>query len=655
MTTSIHNPGGAGFGGAAPAPTGDPVLSVRDLHVSFPSEAGVVRAVRGVDFDLYPGRTLGIVGESGSGKSVTSLAVMGLLPEYAKVTGSVKFEGDELLGKSDSAMSKIRGNGIGMIFQDPLSALTPVYDIGTQLVEAIQAHNTISKSKAMDRAAELLDLVGIPEPKKRLRSFPHEFSGGMRQRVVIAIAIANNPKVLIADEPTTALDVTIQAQILEVIKKAQRETGAACIMITHDMGVVAGTADDVLVMYGGRPVERAEVHELFNNPKMPYSVGLLGSTPRVDQPSNEPLTYIDGNPPMLIDVADRCQFAPRCPIAVDECLAKEPALVPDKGDDDEHLVACIRRDEIVEGKIDGKPLFPAPKLPENKYAGIPREDREVTLEVENLYRAFPLTKGALVKRRIGTVEAVKNISFDVRAGECMAIVGESGSGKTTTLLEIMNLEPEADSRIVICGQDAAKMNSAQRREARKNIQMVFQDPMSSLNPRMTVKEIIQEPLDALGYDGDKDARISELMRTVGLDAQQIDRFPGHFSGGQRQRIGLARALATNPSVIVLDEPVSALDVSIQAGVINLLDSLKRKLGLSYLFVAHDLSVVRHLSDRVAVMYKGDFVEFGDTDDVFDNPQHPYTKALLSAIPIPDPDAERTRERTVYKPEEVTPS
>lgn len=654
MTTSIHNPGGTGFGGAAPAPTGDPVLSVRDLHVSFPSEAGVVRAVRGVDFDLYPGRTLGIVGESGSGKSVTSLAVMGLLPEYAKVTGSVQFDGAELLGKSDADMSKIRGNGIGMIFQDPLSALTPVYDIGTQLVEAIQAHNDIPKSKAMDRAAELLDLVGIPEPKKRLRSFPHEFSGGMRQRVVIAIAIANNPNVLIADEPTTALDVTIQAQILEVIKKAQRETGAACIMITHDMGVVAGTADDVLVMYGGRPVERAEVHQLFGNPKMPYSVGLLGSTPRVDQPSNEPLTFIDGNPPMLIDVADRCQFAPRCPIAVEACLAQEPPLVPNDGDED-HLVACVRHDEIQHGAIDGKPLFPAPVLPEDTFAGIPREEREVTLEVENLHREFPLTKGALVKRRIGTVQAVNHISFDVRAGECMAIVGESGSGKTTTLLEIMNLEPAEDTRIVICGQDASTMTASQRRQARRNIQMVFQDPMSSLNPRMTVKEIIQEPLDALGYEGDKDARISELMRTVGLDEKQLDRFPGHFSGGQRQRIGLARALATNPAVIVLDEPVSALDVSIQAGVINLLDSLKRELGLSYLFVAHDLSVVRHLSDRVAVMYKGDFVEFGDTDDVFDRPQHPYTKALLSAIPVPDPDAERSRKRTVYAPEEVTPA
>ena len=651
MTTSINNSDTGRFDAAT---AGDPVLSVRDLHVSFPSEAGAVRAVRGVDFDLYPGRTLGIVGESGSGKSVTSLAVMGLLPEYAKVTGSVRFEGTELLGKTDAEMSKIRGNGIGMIFQDPLSALTPVYDIGTQLVEAIQAHNNISKSKAMERAAELLDLVGIPEPKKRLRSFPHEFSGGMRQRVVIAIAIANNPNVLIADEPTTALDVTIQAQILEVIKKAQRETGAACIMITHDMGVVAGTADDVLVMYGGRPVERAEVHQLFGNPKMPYSVGLLGSTPRVDQPSNEPLTFIDGNPPMLIDVADRCQFAPRCPIAVEACLVQEPPLVPNDGDED-HLVACVRHDEIEHGAIDGKPLFPAPVLPEDTFAGIPREEREVTLEVENLHREFPLTKGALVKRRIGTVQAVNHISFDVRAGECMAIVGESGSGKTTTLLEIMNLEPAEDTRIVICGQDASTMTASQRRQARRNIQMVFQDPMSSLNPRMTVKEIIQEPLDALGYEGDKDARISELMRTVGLDEKQLDRFPGHFSGGQRQRIGLARALATNPAVIVLDEPVSALDVSIQAGVINLLDSLKRELGLSYLFVAHDLSVVRHLSDRVAVMYKGDFVEFGDTDDVFDRPQHPYTKALLSAIPVPDPDAERSRKRTVYAPEEVTPA
>ncbi|WP_276907948.1 ABC transporter ATP-binding protein [Corynebacterium riegelii] len=627
----------------------NPVLSVRDLNVSFPSEAGVVSAVRGVDFDLYPGRTLGIVGESGSGKSVTSMAVMGLLPDYAKVTGSVLYKGEELLTKNDKAMSHIRGNEIGMIFQDPLSALTPVYDIGTQLVEAMQAHNNISKSKALTRAAELLDLVGIPEPQKRLKSFPHEFSGGMRQRVVIAIAIANDPKVLIADEPTTALDVTIQAQILDVIKVAQRETGAACIMITHDMGVVAGTADDVLVMYGGRPVEKADVHTLFKTPQMPYSIGLLGSTPRVDVPSDEPLTFIEGTPPKLVNMQERCQFAPRCPIAIPECSNGEPLLEP-VGDIAGHEVACIRHNEIENGMINGRPLYPTPVLPEDSLAHVPREEREVTLEVENLNKEFPLTKGALVKRRVGTVHAVKNVSFDLRAGECMAIVGESGSGKTTTLLEIMNLDPAPGSRIVLCGEDASKFNHASRQKARRNLQMVFQDPMSSLNPRMTVKEIIQEPLDALGYQGDKDERIAELMRTVGLDESQIDRFPGHFSGGQRQRIGLARALATNPSVIVLDEPVSALDVSIQAGVINLLESLKRELGLSYLFVAHDLSVVRHLSDRVAVMYKGDFVEFGEADEVFDNPQHPYTKALLSAIPIPDPEVERNRVRQTYQPE-----
>ena len=627
----------------------NPVLSVRDLHVAFPSEAGVVDAVRGVDFDLYSGRTLGIVGESGSGKSVTSLAVMGLLPDYAKVTGSVQFGGRELIGMSDKEMSKIRGAGISMIFQDPLTALTPVFDIGTQLVEAIQAHQHVSKSKAMDQAAELLDLVGIPEPRKRLKSFPHEFSGGMRQRVVIAIAMANNPNVIIADEPTTALDVTIQAQILDVLKVALRETGAACIMITHDMGVVAGIADDVMVMYAGRPVERADVRTIFKNPKMPYSVGLLGSTPRVDQPSDEPLTYIEGAPPQLINVQDRCQFAPRCPVAVDACLRGEPAL-RDVDTQGAHSVACVRSGEIDHGTIGGKALFPLPTLPEDVFANVPRDEREVTLEVENLHKEFPLTKGSLVKRRVGTVNAVNGVSFDLRAGECMAIVGESGSGKTTTLLEIMGLDPQPGTRIVVCGQDASTFNHAQRQKARRNIQMVFQDPMSSLNPRMTVKEIIQEPLDALGYDGDKDKRIEELMRTVGLDASHIDRFPGHFSGGQRQRIGLARALATNPAVIVLDEPVSALDVSIQAGVINLLESLKRELGLSYLFVAHDLSVVRHLSDRVAVMYKGDFVEFGDADEVFDHPQHPYTKALLSAIPIPDPDVERDRTRLRYSPE-----
>lgn len=615
-----------------------PILSVTDLSVSFPSEAGTVNAVRGVNFDLLPGKTLGIVGESGSGKSVTSMAIMGLLPDYAKVAGSVEFDGVELLEKNDKQMSKIRGKDIGMIFQDPLSALTPVFDIGTQLVEAIQTHQKVSKRVALDQAAQLLELVGINEPKLRLKSFPHQFSGGMRQRVVIAIAIANNPKLLIADEPTTALDVTIQAQILDVIKVAQKETGAATIMITHDMGVVAETADDVMVMYAGRPVERAEVHDLFANPRMPYTVGLLGSTPRPDASSEDPLIPIEGNPPMLVNLEDKCQFAPRCPVATDECLHSEPKLLPLKSNQSQST-ACIRSEHITDRKIDGQQMYPVPKLSADVLGDVPREERKIALAVKDLHREFPLLKGALVKRRVGTVKAVNGISFEIREGECMAIVGESGCGKTTTLLEIMDLEPE-NGQVLLDGADANEFSAAQRREARKQLQIVFQDPMSSLNPRLTVREVIAEPLNSLGFDGDVDDRVIELMELVGLNADHLDRFPSHFSGGQRQRIGLARALATNPKVIVLDEPVSALDVSIQAGVINLLEDLKRKLGIAYLFVAHDLSVVRHLSDRVAVMYEGAFVEEGNTDEIFDNPQHEYTRKLLSAIPIPDPEVAR---------------
>ncbi|WP_297008980.1 ABC transporter ATP-binding protein [uncultured Corynebacterium sp.] len=621
--------------------TDTPVLSVRDLSVSFPSEAGTVNAVRGVSFDLYPGRTLGIVGESGSGKSVTSMAVMGLLPDHAKITGSITYDGRELVGMSDRGMCEIRGNGLGMIFQDPLTALTPVFTVGDQIVEAILCHQNVSKKTAWKQAVELLDLVGIPEPDKRVRAFPHEFSGGMRQRAVIAIAIANNPRVLIADEPTTALDVTVQAQVLDVIRLAQRETGAATIMITHDMGVVAGTADDVMVMYAGRPVERAGVDALFSGPKMPYTVGLLGSTPRVDRPASESLTPITGTPPSLVDLPHACTFAPRCPVATAACLDGEPELLP-LADAPGRATACIRSGEISGGQLDGEDLFVAPAPPADVYAGVPREDREQTLEVTNLHKSFPLMKGALVKRRIGTVDAVKGLNFEVRAGECMAIVGESGSGKTTTLLEIMDLTPPEDTTILLGGQDAGAMSNRERRAARKNIQIVFQDPMSSLDPRQTIKEIIAEPLYSLGYEGDIDDRVVEMTGLVGLDPDHLDRFPGQFSGGQRQRIGLARALATNPKLIVLDEPVSALDVSIQAGVLNLLNDLKRRLGISFLFVAHDLSVIRHLSDRVAVMYKGEFVEQGVTDEVFDHPQHEYTKKLLSAIPVPDPAVERAR-------------
>ncbi|MEZ2121046.1 ABC transporter ATP-binding protein [Corynebacterium sp. CCM 9203] len=618
-----------------------PVLTVRDLSVSFPSEAGTVEAVRGVDFDLYPGKTLGIVGESGSGKSVTSMAVMGLLPTYAAISGSVRLDDREILGLSDAKMSEIRGNDIGMIFQDPLSALTPVFDIGTQIVEAIQAHRDLPRKKAWAEAVELLDLVGIPDPAARAKAFPHEFSGGMRQRVVIAIAIANKPKVLIADEPTTALDVTIQAQILDLIKLAQKETNAATIMITHDMGVVAGTADDVLVMYAGRPVEKTDVHTLFYNPKMPYTVGLLGSIPSLVATEKTALTTIEGSPPVVVNLPDACTFAPRCPIAIPACLDREPVLT--EVSPGQHA-ACIRSSHISERTLDGETIFPVPPRPEEILGDVPREERKTVLEVKNLVKTYPLMKGALLKRRVGWVEAVKGLTFDIKAGECFAVVGESGCGKTTTLLELMELNPNEETTIILNGTDTSKISRRERRLLRKDIQIVFQDPMGALDPRLTVSEILREPLDALGWDGDKDDRVSELMSLVGLNPEHVDRFPGHFSGGQRQRISLARALAANPSLIVLDEPVSALDVSIQAGMLNLLDELKARLGISYLFVAHDLSVIRHISDRAAVMYKGTFVEHGPTDELFDNPQHPYTQALMSAIPIPDPTIERNRTR-----------
>ncbi|ALX67093.1 ABC transporter ATP-binding protein [Microbacterium sp. XT11] len=633
------------------------VLSVRDLRVSFASEAGRVDAVRGVSFDLEAGKTLGIVGESGSGKSVTSLAIMGLLDENARVTGSIVYDGQELIGKSDKQLSVIRGNGMSMVFQDPLTSLTPVFTIGDQLIEALTVHRSLSKKEAWDRAVELLRLVGITEPERRMKSFPHEFSGGMRQRVVIAIAMANKPKLIICDEPTTALDVTIQAQILDLIEKAQDETGAAVIMITHDMGVVARTADDVMVMYAGKPVEHASAQELFHRTRMPYSIGLLGAIPRVDKAEKEPLTPIKGNPPLLINLPDACPFADRCPIAIDACRAKEPELLPvATGSGATHLAACIRADEIEDGGLlGGLPVYPVREIAESALTRLPREERPVTLEVRNLTKTFPLLKGAFLKRKVGEVHAIKGISFDVREGETMAIVGESGSGKTTTLLQIMDMVKQKDGDIVIAGTSVNDIRSRKvERQLRRDIQIVFQDPMGALDPRMTVADIIAEPMAAIGMPkAEIHRRVDELMDLVGLNPAHSDRFPQAFSGGQRQRIGIARALSTNPKIVVLDEPVSALDVSIQAGVINLLDDLKVKLGLSYLFVAHDLSVVRHIADRVAVMYLGDFVEHGDVDEVFDNPKHPYTQALLSAIPVPDPDIERTRTRVVFDPQTMS--
>ncbi|MEV4097653.1 ABC transporter ATP-binding protein [Streptosporangium saharense] len=639
-----------------PAVTTGPVLEVTGLDVTFGTGPDAVHAVRGVSYAVRPGEVLGVVGESGSGKSVASLAVMGLLPPHAHATGSVRLLGREILGATEKTLTAFRGKTISMVFQDPLSALTPVYRVGDQVAEAVRIHQRVSRQQAAKRAVELLDLVGIPNAAQRARAFPHEFSGGMRQRAVIAMAIANDPDVIICDEPTTALDVTIQAQVLEVLKRAQQETGAAIVMITHDLGIVAGFADRVMVMYAGRSVETGSVDDVYYRPRMPYTMGLLGSIPRLDTGGGRPLVPIAGSPPSPVALPPGCPFEPRCPIAVPACSEKEPALEPVGAPD--HLAACVRAGEIeAEGWSPAEVYRVAePKAPSEETASPvrPRGEREVVLAVDGLTRHYPLMRGAVFRRRVGTVHAVDGISFDIREGETLGLVGESGCGKTTTLMEILELARPQHGTIVVLGHDTSALGARERMAVRRDMQVVFQDPLASLDLRMTVYDIVAEPLRAHGFRN-PGPRIQELLGLVGLDPVHAARYPQDFSGGQRQRIGIARALALEPRLVVLDEPVSALDVSIQAGVVNLLEDLKRRLGLSYLFVAHDLAVVRHIADRVAVMYLGRIAEIGRVGDVYDAPMHPYTQALLSAIPLPDPRRERSRRRVLLEGDLPSPA
>ncbi|HYB36186.1 MAG TPA: ABC transporter ATP-binding protein [Mycobacterium sp.] len=609
------------------------LLEVTDLNVAF--ETGDVRvpAVRGTSYHIDPGEVVAIVGESGSGKTTAAMAVVGLLPEYAHVSGSVRLHGEELLGLSDHAMSRIRGKAIGTVFQDPMSALTPVYTIGDQIAEAILVHTReISRADARKRAVELLELVGIAQPQRRARAFPHELSGGERQRVVIAIAIANDPDLLICDEPTTALDVTVQAQILDVLRTARDVTGAGVLIITHDLGVVSEFADRALVMYAGRAVEIATVEELYRDRRMPYTVGLLGSVPRLDAPQGTRLIPIPGAPPTMSSLSPgACPFAPRCPLVIGECRSAEPDLVTIR---DGHWAACIRTDDVA-GRSAAE-IFGVSTQPVS--VDTTAEEPAVVLHVTDLAKTYPLTKGVVLRRRVGEIRAVDGVSFTLVQGRTLGIVGESGSGKSTTLRQILELaKPQAGS-IEVLGTDVGALDSATRRKLRTELQVVFQDPVASLDPRLPVFDVVAEPLAANGFDRRRcEQRVAELLAIVGLDHADASRYPAEFSGGQKQRIGIARALALQPKILALDEPVSALDVSIQAGIINLLLDLQRQFGLSYLFVSHDLSVVKHLAHRVAVMYRGTIVEQGDGEQVFSDPQHEYTRRLLAAVPRAHPD------------------
>jgi peptide/nickel transport system ATP-binding protein len=604
------------------------LLEVTDLNVTFETADTNVPAVRGTSYHIDPGEVVAIVGESGSGKSTAAMAVVGLLPEYADVSGSVLLHGEELLGLSDQAMSRFRGKTIGTVFQDPMSALTPVYTVGDQIAEALRVHDRdISRADARKRAVELLELVGIAQPQRRAKAFPHEMSGGERQRVVIAIAIANDPDLLICDEPTTALDVTVQAQILDVLRTARDVTGAGVLIITHDLGVVSEFADRAMVMYAGRGVEIGSVEQLYRDRRMPYTAGLLGSVPRLDAPQGTRLIPIPGAPPTMSSLLpDACPFAPRCPLVIDECRSAEPDLVTVQ---EGHRVACIRTDEVA-GRAAAE-IFGVSTQPEE--AETDGAEPPAVLRVTDLAKTYPLTKGVILRRRVGEVRALDGISFSLEQGRTLGIVGESGSGKSTTLTEILELvKPQAGS-IEILGSDVATLDAAGRRGLRSELQVVFQDPVASLDPRLPVFDVIAEPLVANGFDRKRcEDRVEDLLGIVGLERAAASRYPAEFSGGQKQRIGIARALALQPKILALDEPVSALDVSIQAGIINLLLDLQKQFELSYLFVSHDLSVVRHLAHRVAVMYRGTIVEQGEGDQVFTDPQHEYTKRLLAAVP-----------------------
>ncbi len=630
------------------------LLAIRNLEVAFAAGGRELPAVRGIDLDVGPEELVAVVGESGSGKSVSMLSVLGLLGPTARISGSIAFDGTELVAAPAAQLRAVRGRRIGMIFQDPLTSLNPVHTVGRQLAEAVLVHNPRQRKRAAARAGELLELVSITDVGRRLRNYPHELSGGMRQRVMIAMALANDPDLLIADEPTTALDVTIQAQILEVIAAVQRERRLAVVLVTHDLGVVAGLAQRVVVMYGGRVVEQGGAVDVFHRSNHPYTRGLLGCLPRLDRRLD--LVPIGGAPPSLDRMPAGCAFHPRCRLVMDRCRTEQPPLV----DHATTTAACFAAPLTTPGPTtdatqhDGADMLGRIGRVGGGAEAARGDGAPPLLEVDHLVKSFPL-RGRLLRRSSEAVHAISDVSFRVDRGETLSLVGESGCGKSTTARCVLRIvEPDAGA-VRFDGTDLTGLGHEELRRLRRRFQMVFQDPQASLNPRMRVGELLAEPLRVHGIaKGAERPRVAELIELVQLPGDAADRYPHQFSGGQRQRIGIARALAVGPDLLVLDEPVSALDVSIQAEVIRLLERLRADLGLGFLFIAHDLSVVRHLSDRVAVMYLGRIVETGTAADVYDRPAHPYTQALLSAAPIPDPLVERGRRRIVLTGEAPTP-
>ena len=618
----------------------DTLLSVQNLKTYFRTPEGLARAVDGISFDIKPNEIFALVGESGCGKSVTALSIIQLIAQPAGfiADGAIYYKGQDITRLSEVEKRKVQGNDIAMIFQEPMTSLNPVFTIGNQISEAIEEHQDLRGPAARNAAIEMLDLVGIPEPAARYDEYPHQMSGGMKQRVMIAMALSCRPGLLIADEPTTALDVTIQAQILELIQRLQQELQMAVLLITHDLGVVANIADRVAVMYAGKIAEMGTWEQLYETPQHPYTVKLLESTPARDKRGTE-LHTITGRVPKATEYNDGCRFADRCPKVMDGCDNIVPTLHVVNGS--EHNVACHL--------YNPEPPFNATVVPVTKLeleTEINKKNKESSeqptashpqLQVRDLCVHYPIQKG-IFKRTVGYVYAVDDVTLDIPRGKTLALVGESGSGKTSFGKAILRLGVPVKGDLVYDGVNIAITSRQQMHPYRKRMQIIFQDPYASLNPRMTVGAIIQEGMQAHGIgvsDEERQARVSELMRRVGLSPDMVTRYPHEFSGGQRQRIGIARCLAVDPEFIVCDEATSALDVSVQAQILNLLKSLQIDFNLTYLFITHNLSVVEYFADEVAVMYLGKIVERGTTEEIFDSPKHPYTCALLSAVPKMD--------------------
>jgi peptide/nickel transport system ATP-binding protein len=650
------------------------LLEVRNLEVKYHTHQGILTAIRDLSFDVQPGEIVGIVGESGCGKSTVATAVMRLLPPNGEIThGSIVLNGQDVCRLDEEALRRLRGQAMSMIFQDPMTCLNPVFSIEAQMLDALKAHpgaGTIQpglparadgllppqgsgRAARLERAVGMLDRVGIADARQRIKEFPHQFSGGMRQRMMIATALLSHPALLIADEPTSALDVTLEAQILDLIRGLRAELGTAILYITHDLGVVAQLCDRVMVMYAGGIVESGSMRDTFERPRHPYTQALLRSHPSRSREQAR-LTTIPGRVPSLKDLPPGCKFAPRCERQQPACQQVEPPPIwVDRQQVWCHAWATDRREgESANRRVSEAMQPPAAGTATGSLAG-----SDIVVATHGLCTHFddrPGILGQLLRRRAGCVRAVDGIDLTIRRGETLGLVGESGSGKTTLGRTILRLQRPSGGRIEIEGREITGLGQAELRALRRRTAMIFQDPVSSLSPRMKVSALLLEPYRIHGLRVDDRQRVAQLLEMVGLSAEQADKYPHQLSGGQARRVGIARALALNPELLVADEPTAGLDVSVAAGILNLLKELRERLQLTYLIITHNLNDIRFIADRIAVMYLGRLVELASTQQIFEQARHPYTEALISAVPVPDPDWDERAGRIILEGEIPSP-